>query len=196
MLWISNTQHIHIHLTHTPTDIWQFGQSRFMYLYAIGMNLFYVWLFDKLLLKTPYSSMYKFKVMFNFFILHLLFWLFLQEKCQKNGKKLNFHKVYLRVFWKNLCLAGFLRFFGDIIQFVGPWCIELIINYAYAQVKVKEGSNPTNGNPLGTSPSTVSIIPYNSSSMVSLYNQSVDMTTPSNTVIIILQAVNRNTDQN
>lgn len=119
----------------------------------------------------------------------------MQEKCQKNGKKLNFHKVYLRVFWKNLCLAGFLRFFGDVIQFVGPWCIELIINYAYAQVKVKEGSNPTNGSSLGTSPSTVSLIPYNSS-MASLYNQSIDMTTPSNTVIIIFQAVIRNTKPN
>lgn len=52
MLWISNTQHIHIHLTHTPTDIRQFGQSGFKYLYDIGMNLFYVWLFDNLLLKT------------------------------------------------------------------------------------------------------------------------------------------------
>lgn len=174
----------------SPSDL---GGSKFVYKHVNFLSKVTFWWLNGFLVdgyKTPYEqehlgklpkdiqveSVYKkFKAVFDDEL----------EKCQKNGKKLNFHKVYLRVFWKNLCLAGFLRFFGDIIQFVGPWCIELIINYAYAQVKVKEGSNPTNGNPLGTSPSTVSIIPYNSSSMVSLYNQSVDMTTPSNTTINI-----------
>nr|XP_022339096.1 ATP-binding cassette sub-family C member 9-like isoform X1 [Crassostrea virginica] len=101
------------------------------------------------------------------------------EKSKKKGKKLNFHKVYLRVFWKNLLLAGILRFFGDIIQFVGPWCIELIINYAYAQVKAKEGSTPINGSSTEVSSSNLSIplIPYNSS-VSSFNNQSITMMPP------------------
>lgn len=176
-----------------PSDL---GGSKFVYKHVNFLSKVTFWWLNGFLAdgyKTPYEqehlgqlpkdiqveSVYKrFKAVFDDEL----------DKCQKNGKKLNFHKVYLRVFWKNLCLAGFLRFFGDIIQFVGPWCIELIINYAYAQVKVKEGSNPTNGSSLGTSPSTVSLIPYNSS-MASLYNQSIDMTTPSNTTINIYVTV-------
>lgn len=83
------------------------------------------------------------------------------------------------MFWKNLLLAGILRFFGDIIQFVGPWCIELIINYAYAQVKAKEGSTPINGSSTEVSSSNLSIplIPYNSS-VSSFNNQSITMMPP------------------
>ncbi|XP_055997063.1 ATP-binding cassette sub-family C member 8-like isoform X2 [Ostrea edulis] len=107
------------------------------------------------------------------------------EKCKRSGKKLNFHKVYLKVFWRNLCLAGILRFFGDIVQFVGPWCIELIINYAYAQVKLRESTNPTNGSLTYSGVSNVSqaVVVYNSSSAVSLGNFSVTMATPQNTDI-------------
>ncbi|XP_070204431.1 ATP-binding cassette sub-family C member 9-like [Littorina saxatilis] len=46
-------------------------------------------------------------------------------------------KSYLKAFWKLLLLAALYRLLGDLLAFVGPICIEHIVNYAY-DVKEKE----------------------------------------------------------
>ena len=65
----------------------------------------------------------------------------LQAKSIRNKKPLSFHKVSLKAFWPMLAVAGGLRFIADILAFVGPFCIEHIINYAYRTIK-GQGSQP------------------------------------------------------
>ncbi|OWF53711.1 ATP-binding cassette sub-family C member 9 [Mizuhopecten yessoensis] len=50
----------------------------------------------------------------------------------------SFHKTYLRAFGPMLVFAGVLRFFGVLLSFVGPWCIEHIVDYTY---KVQSPTN-------------------------------------------------------
>ncbi|XP_076452886.1 ATP-binding cassette sub-family C member 9-like [Babylonia areolata] len=52
------------------------------------------------------------------------------KAAQQNGKP-SLTKSYLKAFWKLLLLAGLYRFLGDMLAFVGPICIEHIVNYAY-----------------------------------------------------------------
>ncbi|KAK3084802.1 hypothetical protein FSP39_019339 [Pinctada imbricata] len=54
-----------------------------------------------------------------------------KRRCANTNKQVCFHRVYLKAFWPMLALAGGLRLISDFLAFVGPYCIEHIINYAY-----------------------------------------------------------------
>ncbi|XP_052799904.1 ATP-binding cassette sub-family C member 9-like isoform X2 [Mya arenaria] len=54
-----------------------------------------------------------------------------KSKAEAKNKLPSLHRVYLRAFWPYLALGGLCRLFGDLLAFVGPWCIESIVNYAY-----------------------------------------------------------------
>ena len=56
---------------------------------------------------------------------------YIQNKAVAKNKQPSFPKVILRAFWPHLALAGVFKLFGDLLAFVGPWCIESIVNYAY-----------------------------------------------------------------
>ncbi|CAC5426428.1 ABCC9 [Mytilus coruscus] len=60
---------------------------------------------------------------------------FEKSKAELKGEKPSFHKIYLRAFWPILALAGLLRLFGDMLAFVGPWCVEHVVAYAYKETK-------------------------------------------------------------
>ncbi|XP_060072663.1 ATP-binding cassette sub-family C member 9-like [Ylistrum balloti] len=65
-------------------------------------------------------------------------------KASCSNKSPSFHKTYLRAFWPMLMFAGVLRLFGVLLSFVGPWCIEHIVDYSYA---VKSGTNVNQTDP-------------------------------------------------
>ena len=66
-----------------------------------------------------------------------------------------------------LVLAGFFRLFGDLLAFIGPWCIEVIVEYAYRQIELKKyGIGNTTG--AGSSAVTYSPIPTGNGSDVTL----------------------------
>ncbi|XP_060582748.1 ATP-binding cassette sub-family C member 9-like [Ruditapes philippinarum] len=71
-----------------------------------------------------------------------------RDKATKNGKQPSLHKIYLRAFWPLLLLAGIFRLCGDLLAFVGPWCIESIVDYAYAltEADVKNATATTSAN--------------------------------------------------
>lgn len=50
------------------------------------------------------------------------------------------HRVYMRAFWPTLVFAGFLRLIGDLLAFVGPWCVEHVVAFAYKVTR--EQDNP------------------------------------------------------
>ena len=55
-----------------------------------------------------------------------------------------------------LLLAGFYRLIGDLLAFIGPWCIEIIVEFAYKEIeKDKYGL----GNQTASSPSVVTYSP-------------------------------------
>lgn len=37
-----------------------------------------------------------------------------------------------------LVLAGVFRLIGDLLAFIGPWCIEVIVEYAYKEIGAKQ----------------------------------------------------------
>ncbi|KAL8596886.1 hypothetical protein ACOMHN_065836 [Nucella lapillus] len=61
---------------------------------------------------------------------------------QRNGKP-SLTKSYMKAFWKFLMLAGLYRFLGDLLAFVGPICIEHIVNYAYDVKRQESFANTT-----------------------------------------------------
>ncbi|CAG2185196.1 ABCC9 [Mytilus edulis] len=60
------------------------------------------------------------------------------SKAELKGEQPSFHKIYLRAFWPILALAGLLRLFGDMLAFVGPWCVEHVVAYAYKETKSRD----------------------------------------------------------
>ena len=60
-----------------------------------------------------------------------------------------------------LMLAAIFRLFGDLLAFVGPWCIEGVIDYAYL---VKENSAKV-GNGSLPGPDSVTYTPTNDTNM-------------------------------
>ncbi|XP_033748591.1 LOW QUALITY PROTEIN: ATP-binding cassette sub-family C member 9-like [Pecten maximus] len=76
----------------------------------------------------------------------------------------SFHKSYLRAFGPMLVFAGVLRLLGVLLSFVGPWCIEHIVDYSY---KAKSHTNTSQSGPTvqtyvinnGTDNSTFSTLP-------------------------------------
>ncbi|CAG2252267.1 ABCC9 [Mytilus edulis] len=63
---------------------------------------------------------------------------FEKSKAELKGEQPSFHKIYLRAFWPILALAGLLRLFGDMLAFVGPWCVEHVVAYAYKETKSRD----------------------------------------------------------
>lgn len=48
----------------------------------------------------------------------------------------------MRAFWPAIVVAGIFKLLGDLLAFVGPWCIESIVNYAYRELaESKENSS-------------------------------------------------------
>ncbi|KAL3856342.1 hypothetical protein ACJMK2_011111, partial [Sinanodonta woodiana] len=58
-------------------------------------------------------------------------------KASQKNKEPSLHRIYLKAFWPILLLAGLYRLIGDLLAFVGPWCIEMIVDFAYAVVENK-----------------------------------------------------------
>lgn len=77
----------------------------------------------------------------------------------------------MRAFWPVLVLAGFLRLVGDLLAFVGPWCVEHVVTYAYKQTRVQ--TPPSNNDPT------------NQTAFVSSYQDNV-----SNNLTVILDSGN------
>lgn len=48
----------------------------------------------------------------------------------------------MRAFWRVLLPAGFLRLFGDLLAFVGPWCVEHIVDAAYRMAENPKETKP------------------------------------------------------
>ena len=65
-----------------------------------------------------------------------MLFIFQKEKAARNNKEPSLHKIYLHAFWPLLLLAAVFRLCGDLLAFVGPWCIESIVDYAYESTKV------------------------------------------------------------
>lgn len=58
-----------------------------------------------------------------------------QDKAARREQEPSLHKIYLRAFWPYLLLAAVFRLTGDLLAFVGPWCIESVVNYAYGKLE-------------------------------------------------------------
>ncbi|XP_052239294.1 ATP-binding cassette sub-family C member 9-like isoform X2 [Dreissena polymorpha] len=55
-----------------------------------------------------------------------------KQLAEKKNQLPSLHRIYLRAFWPYIVLGGICRLFGDLLAFVGPWCIESIVNFAYS----------------------------------------------------------------
>lgn len=56
-----------------------------------------------------------------------------KDKAAQAHQNPSFHKVYFKAFWPMLLLAAVYRLSGDLLAFVGPWCIENIVDFVYEQ---------------------------------------------------------------
>lgn len=76
-----------------------------------------------------------------------------QLKASEENRELSLHRVYLRASWKILALAAVYRVIGDLLAFVGPWCIEHLINFAYNS-SFPTMAPPINGQSFVVNPNT------------------------------------------
>ena len=65
---------------------------------------------------------------------------------------MSFHSVYLKAFGRNLLLAGFLRVIADVLAFIGPWCIEHVVNFAFSMTAENQTLSTTTQPPVTAAP--------------------------------------------
>ena len=78
-----------------------------------------------------------------------------------------------------LLLAGLFRLIGDLLAFIGPWCIEVVVLYAYEVVEKRKFG--TQNDTSGSAAVTYSPLSAGNSSNVTLapdIDTSVSMQTP------------------
>ena len=91
-----------------------------------------------------------------------------------------------------LLLGGIFRLCGDLLAFIGPWCIEIIVEYAYKEIeKTKNGIQ--NGT-IGSNTVTYSPLPAGNSSNTTLppdSDASVSTPQPLYNTIVRVHSINR-----
>ncbi|KAK7499155.1 hypothetical protein BaRGS_00009702 [Batillaria attramentaria] len=66
-----------------------------------------------------------------------------KQRAAQNKREPSLTKSYLKAFWKLMLLGALYRLLGDLLAFVGPVCIEYIVNYAYDVKQNKSYANVT-----------------------------------------------------